>query len=448
MEGETKPNSTDTRLERIAVRSGENPQEVFVCLMPHFNRESLIKCFHELGGKKAVGIDRQTKEDYGKNLQENIDNLVRRLRTMKYMPGPVREVKIPKEDGTPRPLGISNFEDKIIQLMMSKVLEAIYEPLFHDLSYGFRRGRSCHDAIKALQNHLFKRPVECVFDADLKNFFGTISHEKLMRILKMKVKDRRFREYVVRMLKAGVLSDGELKVSAEGTPQGSIVSPILANIFAHYAYDKWFVQKVKPNASSSIGMFRYADDLVLCGSRRDVQVAVESFKARTERFSLKLNEDKSKVVPFDRRRADKERQGVFDFLGFTFYIAKGRRGYQIPKLKTSSKRLRKKLKMVNEWCKRSRNLGKLGETWRKFRIKLGGHIRYYGVSHNMRGISLFSLEATRVFFKWMNRRSQKKCMSWEDFKKFMKVRPLPALRIWHNLFEVSHSERRCRPPCA
>ena len=434
MSGITKPISTDTKLKRIAVRSKENPLQVFWGLMPHFTEEALLQCFHELDGKKALGVDRQTKEEYGKNLHENIEGLVGRLKGMEYMPGPVREVLIPKEDGRKRPLGISNFEDKIVQKMMGKVLEAVYEPLFHNFSYGFRRGRNCHDAIMALQNHLFGKQVEYVLDVDLQNFFGTISHERLMRVLRMKIKDRRLLEYVRRMLRSGVLSNGELKKTAEGTPQGSICSPILANIYAHYAYDEWFSKQVAPRVSENAAMFRYADDLVICGTQNDVERIAKAFKGRTERFLLSLNEEKTKVVSFDKREVEREKQGTFDFLGFTFYLGKGRRGYIVPKLKTSRKRFTAKLKVVGEWCRRNRDSGRLNQVWDEFCIKLRGHIQYYGVSLNGESVGDFSHKAIKIFFKWMNRRSQKKSFNWKIFNRYMELRPPPKIRICHNLF--------------
>ena len=241
--GETKPvKSTETKLLRISNLSREDHKVEFKWLMPHFNKKSLMCCFNELSGKKAVGIDKKTKEEYGAKVEENIEDLISRMKAMAYRPAPVREVLIPKDGqkGKYRPLGISNFEDKIVQMMAAKVLEAIYEPLFLDCSYGFRVGRSCHTAIKALNTHLYRNQCEVVIDVDLSNFFGTINHEKLVKLLRMKIKDERFIRYIVRMLKAGVLSDGELRKTDEGSSQGSIASPVLANIFAHYAIDVWF----------------------------------------------------------------------------------------------------------------------------------------------------------------------------------------------------------------
>ena len=412
-----------------------NQKQVFNCLMPHFNKESLIKCFHKLDGKKAVGIDRKTKKDYGKNLNSNIENLIQRMKAMSYYPQPVREVLIPKGDGKTRPLGISTFEDKMVQMRMCEILEAIYDPIFHDFSYGFRRNRGCHDALKALHKHLYKNNVEVVFDADLQNFFGTISHGKLMALLEMKVKDKRLLEYIVRMLKAGVLKNGDLTKTTEGTPQGSIVSPVLANIFAHYAYDDWFHREVKPRTSPTTKMVRYADDLVICGKREEIERITKSFKGRTERFSLKLNEEKSKTVSFDKRQFRETRQGTFDFLGFTFYLGLSRSGkIVLPKLMTSRKRKWSKLKVVNEWCKKNRNRGKLAELWKRFCIKLRGHIQYYGVSFNMKGLNAFSIKAIKIFFMWMNRRSQKKSFDWNKFKRFRKTRAPPKCQIHHQFF--------------
>ena len=265
--GITKPIlKTETKLRRIAKLSREDSCAKFSWLMPHFNKESLLACFHQLNGSKAVGIDGVTKENYGKNLENNIDDLLSKMKSMSYRPGAVRRVMIPKDDGKggPRPLGISNFEDKIIQLMASKILESIYEPIFNDKSYGFRPKRSCHTAIKALSDHLHNDWVESVLDVDLKNFFGTINHDKLLKILSLKIKDKTFLRYIMRMLKSGILTEEGLIKTEEGSPQGSIVSPILANIFAHYGIDEWVDKIVRKHCKRRIEIFRYCDDFVIC----------------------------------------------------------------------------------------------------------------------------------------------------------------------------------------
>ena len=227
---------TTTKLKRIAMLSSSDHARRFDSLMHHFNKASLEECFHLLDGRKAVGTDGITKENYAEQLKSNLDNLIKQMRQMAYRPGAVREVRIPKggKTGSTRRLGISNFEDKIVQKMMQRILESIYEPLFLDCSYGFRPNRSCHDAVKDLREHLYRHKVSMVIDVDLKGFFDTIDHELLEGILRNKIKDQRFMRYMKRMFRAGMLSKGELTVSEEGVPQGSVCSPVLSNIFAHY----------------------------------------------------------------------------------------------------------------------------------------------------------------------------------------------------------------------
>jgi len=258
--------ATETKLKRIAWLSARGKGKEFGCLMHHFNTVSLKECFDRLHGGKAVGADGVTKKQYGEKLDKNLEDLVSRMKCMAYRPHAVREVRIPKagKPGATRPLGISNFEDKIIQLMMHRVLESIYEPLFLECSFGFRPAKSCHDAIRALHRHLDRNVVNVVIDVDLENFFGSIDHDQLSEILAQKVKDKRFMRYVKRMFKAGVLSEGELTVSEEGVPQGSICSPILSNIFAHYVIDEWFEEVVKRHCRGRVELFRYCDDIVIC----------------------------------------------------------------------------------------------------------------------------------------------------------------------------------------
>jgi group II intron reverse transcriptase/maturase len=429
---------TKTKLNRITLLSKGDSRRSFESLMHHFNQESLKECFHELDGKKAVGVDGIDKETYGKDLNQNILMLITKMKRMAYRPGPVREVLIPKEGkpGATRPLGISGFEDKIVQKMMQKILESIYEPIFLNCSYGFRPGRGCHDAIRDLQHYLHENETQTIIDIDLQNFFGTIDHEIMEDILKEKIKDTKFMRYINRMFKAGILSEGDLKMSEEGVPQGSIASPILSNIFAHQAIDLWIENMVKPNCRGQVKLFRYADDAIICCEYdEDAQRIRKSLGKRLEKYKLKLNEDKTKQVSFDKRLvAQGVEQGFFDFLGFTFYWGRTRSGKVVPKLKTKAKAMKTKLNKVAEWIKEIKDKKPLKVIWKTFTAKLRGHINYYGVSHNSDNVAKFIHEATNIVFKWLNRRSQRKSFNWEQFAEYIKAHPLPTVKIVHRLF--------------
>ena len=434
-------NKTDTVLQRIAWLSATDAGKQFDCLMHLFNEESLAACFQALDGKKAVGVDGVTKADYGAELEVNLRQLVARMKRMGYRPGPVRRVLIPK-DGSPgatRPLGISNVEDKLVQAMMQRILEAIYEPLFRDCSYGFRPGRGAHDAVRALHQHLYRHEVQSVIDVDLAGFFDSIEHGLLVEMVSAKVADQRFIRYLSRLLKAGVLLDGELRASEEGTPQGSICSPVLANIFAHGVIDVWFEDTVKRHCAGRVELFRYADDLVICCQyARDAERIRRALGQRLTQYGLALNEAKTRLVQFARPvNNGREQRAAFDFLGFTFYWGRSRKGYAIPKVKTSGKRLRSKLKRVTAWIRMMHSRRRLMAIWRVFCAKVRGHFRYYGVSFNTRALAVFVHQATRILYKWLNRRSQRRSFNWTTFAQFIAANPLPRPVIYHSLFERS-----------
>jgi len=406
--------------------------------MHHVNYDLLMGNFQRLDGKKAVGIDGISKEQYGEDLEGNLGKLVDELKKMAYKPLPVKECLIPKEGqpGKFRPLGISVLEDKIVQGAFRQILEAIYEPLFLECSHGFRPKRGCHTAIKSLRKFLYENSIETVIDIDLKNFFGTIDHKILEGILREKITDEKFIRYIIRMFKAGVLSDGDLVISEEGVPQGSICSPILSNIFAHRVLDEWIEQIIQSRCVGKVKLFRYADDAIICIEKETDALRIRNtLPKRLAKYKLVLNEEKTKMVDFSRAKAQKGiPQGTFNFLGFTFYWGKSRQGKIIPKLKTSSKTIDNKLEKVKIWIKDIRSKARMKEIWGTFCAKIRGHIQYYGVTFNSKQIQKFTYEATGMVFKWLNRRSQKKSFTWEKFEKFMERHPLPRAVICHCLF--------------
>jgi RNA-directed DNA polymerase len=430
--------ATDTKLKRIAWLSRQDTKKEFNNLMHLFNAESLRQCFDELDGKKAVGADGIDKEKYRENLEENLENLIARMKRMGYRPGPVRQVLIPKagKPNATRPLGICNFEDKIVQKQMQRILESIYDPLFLKCSYGFRTGMGCHDAIKDVSRYLYRYDVQTVIDLDIANFFGAISQEEIVNILRQKIKDERFIRYIVRMFKAGVLADGELTVSDEGVVQGSPASPTIANIFAHYVLDMWVAEVVKAHCKGRVDLWRYADDAVICCQYNEDAVRVRSaLSKRLAKYKLKLNEDKTASVSFSRSAYKQGKaQGVFNFLGFTFYWGRSRKGRPIPKVKTCGRTMRAKLKNVGEWGRKVRNKFRLIQIWKAFCTKLAGHIRYFGVSFNSKAVETFVFQAVKILFKWLNRRSQRKSFNWEQFRLFREKYPLPTTKIYHSLF--------------
>jgi RNA-directed DNA polymerase len=432
------PIFADTELTKIAWMSAQNPHQKFHSLMHHFNVVSLCRCYHELDGGKAIGADGVNKIAYGENLQENVKELVAQMKQMSYRPGPVRQVLIPKEGkpGATRPLGISNFADKLIQKRMHEILDSIYEPLFLNCSYGFRQNRGCHDAIKDLHKYLYQNEVESIIDVDLANYFGTIDHQLVEEILRKKIKDTKFLRYIRRMFKSGVLADGELTISEEGVVQGSCCSPIIANIVAHYVVDTWIEDTVKPLSVGKVESFRYADDLVICCQyAKDAKRIKEALGKRLAKYHLKLNEDKTKLVKFSKvKEGCGEKQESFDFLGFTFYLGRSLRSKVIPKVKTIGKRLRSKLKKVNEWARGIRNRKTLGEIWKTFCAKLQGHVQYYGVSFNSKSVLKFLHAAEQILFKWLNRRSQRKSFDWDKFRLYTAKHPLPQVKIYCRLF--------------
>lgn len=385
-------------------------------------------------------------EEYGKHLEENLKDLVRRLKGKQYQPRPVRRTYIPKGDGRLRGLGIPTVEDKVVQMGVKKILEAIYEADFYDeVSYGFRPGKGCHDALQALDKTVMTQPVNCVVDMDIEKFFDTINHAGILRCLRERIADSKLLRLIARFLKAGVLEEGKLLATEQGTPQGGIISPILANLCLHYALDRWFERKVKPQLRGYARLIRYADDFVVCFQReREAHLFGEMLKERLAKAGLRLSESKSRLIAFGRsawQRAEREGKRVetFDFLGFTHYGDKTRKGAFKLGRKTASRKFRQKVKELNVWLKRVRNFVELKEWWRTLQLKLVGHYRYYGVSGNYRAMMQFHRHAFKLAYKWINRRSQKRSMSFKKYLRFLEYNPLPQPRIYHSMYALSSS---------
>jgi group II intron reverse transcriptase/maturase len=412
-QGELFPN----RWLKIGYAAG-NKDRVFNNLLTHINEESLLEAFRALDGKKAKGIDGISKNKYDENLEENIKNLVNRIHNGSYKPQAKKEVLIPKDNGKTRPIAISSFEDKMVEWVVGKILTILYEPLFIRNSFGFRPSKSPHNAIEAVYYSLKDNRRPYVIEIDFAGFFNTIPHRRLMKIMSKRITDNRFKGLIGSFMKAGtLLESGKLSVPEDGTPQGSVMSPILANIYLHEMLDMWFI---KNYASYTSIIVRYADDaLFLFRSKDKADQFVKDLYERVKHFRLELNEDKTRIVDFG-----KGRNNSFDFLGFTFYwVTKNNR--RILSLKTRKKTLHKKMQEFYNWIKATRNQVKTREIWKTARAKLIGHYNYYGYWMNYTKLNHFYWEAIRSLFKWMNRRSQKKSFGWVEFCRKLEYNRVP-----------------------
>jgi len=430
-----------TKLERIMEISATTPKPEFTSLYHLINIEMLKQCHKELDGSKAVGIDKVTKAEYEEHLEENLTNLVGKLKNKAYKPLPSLRVFIPKANGKKRPLGIASYEDKIVQLAVKKILEAIYEPRFLNCMYGFRPNRGCHDAIKEVHRQISNEHINHVVDADIKGFFDHLSHEWMMEFLKLYINDPNLLWLINKYLKAGVMTDGVFEESEEGSAQGNIISPILANIYMHNVLTLWYKFVIKNKAEGNSFLAVYADDFIAGFQyKEDAERYYALLKERLKKFNLELEENKSRMIEFGKyaevnsKRKYGRKPETFNFLGFTFYCSKGRRNKEFcVKLKTNSKKFTQKLKQTKEWLYQNNDLP-VKELITKLNKKLVGHYRYYGVSHNSNKLSAFLHYVQRYLFKVLNRRSHKKSYTWDGYIDMLKVYPLAKPKIYVKLF--------------
>ena len=376
-----------------------------------FSRENLLEGFRSIDGSKARGIDNVSKKDYERNLEGNLENLLQRLHNQSYAPKPKREVLIPKADGSKRPIAIACTEDKIVEKVLANLLTSIYENDFLNCSYGFRPGRSCHQAIEATHKILeSKQGYNFVVEIDLAKFFNTVNHRLLMKLVSKRVGNKKTLSLIHRQLVAKVENEeGTLTTPEVGTPQGGIVSPILANVFLHHALDEWFEEKYAPRGK----MVRYADDAVFFfKSRSEAESFLTHLRERLKEYYLKVNEEKTRIIDISQSSYE-----VFDFLGFTFYRGRKRKSRgRLLRVKTSKKKLFKAVGEFTEWIKTDRNSKPTGEILKLVNAKLKGHFNYFGYWCNRHYLSLYYFEVTKVLFKWLNRRSQKRSFDGETFK--------------------------------
>lgn len=426
------------KIMRINQIAKERPQEVFTSIYHLINKELLKECFDELDGNKAVGIDKITKDEYRYNLDTNLNNLVERLKNKSYKPSPARKTEIPKANGKVRSLAIANFEDKIVQLALKKIIEAIYEPKFPSNMFGFRPNKSCLDAIRQTSIDIEGHLTSYVLEADIKGYFDNIDHSKLIKCLELHIKDKNILRLVNKFLKAGILDKGKFYIGEYGTPQGSILSPILANIYMYYTLIKWFEDFIKVKYKGFMSIINYADDFICCFQYKSVAELFykELLPNRLKQAGLELALDKTRLISFGRFAIENTTKGkpqTFEFLGFTHYCNKGRNGKFRIKRKTSSKKFRKKLIEFNQWCKDNNNKS-LDEIMPLVRKKLIGHYNYFGITDNYHMICKFYYRSIQILYKWLNKRSQRKSYNWQTFMQMLEQYKIPKPRITKSIY--------------
>ena len=403
-------------------------------MMHLINEEHLKWCFERIEANKACGIDGVTKEEYAKVIHQRVPELVAQMKRWSYRPPAVKRVYIPKADGKRRPLGIPTLESKLVQKAMRRILEAVYEPIFLNCSYGFRPKRSCHDALKRLDEVVRSGRIHYIIEADIKGFFDRVNHEWLMKLLSIRIADGNLLRLIVRFLKAGVWEEGEWRETEEGTPQGGVISPVLANVYLHYVLDEWFQKEYRSICNGKAEMIRYADDFVVCFEEKgEAQRFLVAVAERMKAYGLELEQNKTRMVDFSPRRFGKG-SGIFDFLGFTHYVGRSRKGIFRMKRRTSGKKFRMKIAAFKKWIRGVRCRKGIAEVWAIARQKLLGHYRYYGVTDNFKRIQEFRCRVEEMLFKWLNRRSQKRSMSWKEFHSYLRRYQLPAPRIYYSVF--------------
>ena len=409
-----------TSLQGIANRARRDPAAVFGDLYRLLNGDNLKLCFQKLRKDAAPGVDQVTYDEYASNLDENIRVLVERLKRKSYRAKLVRRKLIPKGNGKSRSLGIPALEDKLLQRAVADILAAIHEGKFLDCSWGYRPHRSGREASRELRNALQRGRYNWVVEADIKGYFDHIDHDWLVRMLELHIKDGALTRLIKKWLKAGILEeDGKVLHPATGTPQGGILSPILANIYLHYALDLWFKEVEQRKCRGQAGMIRYADDFVCVFEHEaEARAFLKALELRLKKFGLALSEEKTRLVRFSRggNGSGGRKSARFEFLGFAFYWGRSRKGYDVVKRGTSPSRLKRSLGNLTEWLREKRHQ-RQPKLMKQLNAKLRGYLNYYGVIGNSPSLNKFFHLMRRKLFKWLNRRSQRRSYNWEEFSR-------------------------------
>ena len=427
------------QLQKVVERARTEPDGRFHSLAHLIDVPALEAAYRSIRKGAAVGVDGVTKEEYGRNLESNLLDLHDRLKSKRYRHQPIRRVHIPKDGGRTRPIGISALEDKVVQGAVRDVLEAIYEQDFLDCSFGFRPGRNAHDAIRTLDKAVHQGGVNWILEADIESFFDSLDRTKLKELLQIRVADGSLLRIISKLLRVGVLDGADYSTSDLGTAQGSVLSPLLGNVYLHYVLDVWFDQTVRPLLGCRATLVRYADDFVIGFERRaDADRVMALLQERMASYGLALHPDKTRLLPFGRPPIRQQRgkgPASFDFLGFTLYWRRARSGHWGMWCKTRSSRLQRAINVAADWCRRHRHKP-VAVQHAALSRRMQGHFNYFGVSGNYRSMRPLVEATERNWFKWLRRRSNRTRLTWQKFAAILKRYPLPTpriyVRIWGN----------------
>jgi RNA-directed DNA polymerase len=443
MAGASEPDPVSTKQQRIAELAKQSPEMGFTSLAHHINLRWLYEAYLRTRPDGATGVDEQTAADYSAKLGDNLRALLERAKSGTYRAPPVRRVHIPKgTSGDTRPIGIPTFEDKVLQRAVVMVLEAVYEQDFLDCSYGFRPGRSAHQALDAVWQQTMALGGGWIVEVDIQKFFDTLDHAHLRELLRHRIRDGVLLRLIGKWLNAGVLEDGSLSFPEAGTPQGGVVSPLLANVYLHYVLDVWFERVVQPRLRGRAFLVRYADDFVMgFACEEDARRVLEVLPKRFGKYGLTLHPDKTRLVPFRRPPHQTDREdagggeppGTFDLLGFTHHWIRSRRGFWVVRRQTAQNRLSRALRTIAQWCRFNRHQP-LKEQHHTLVQKLRGHFAYYGITGNAPALWQFREAVKRIWWKWLSRRRRRGLLSWTAFERLLKRYELPNSKVVHSVY--------------